>query len=213
MIKPLISWKIHFLYGLVRCVCVCVFACVCMYAHIYMALSLISLPIPLLSHGPPQCLCAQCSLNPRLAQSLGNLYGVDTMDEGADDMSSSPTPSASSSPSCAPSTTAASSTSLNPSMGLGFGYSPSDPRIPPSPHYHQEACNKHGDRHVRPRGPAFAMGPRGPAGPRRAPVHSGLTGRYLSRSIPVSLPMCSLTFLPWPACFFYLVCICLSIYQ
>lgn len=155
--------------------------------HFIWAPSLISPPILPLSSGPTQCLCAQCSLNPRLARSLGNLYGVDNMAESADD----DTPTPSSSPSCAP--PAASQIPLSPSLGLGFGYSPSDPRLPPSPSYHQEPSNKPSDRPVRPRGPAFSMGPRGPAGPRRAPVRSGLTGRYLSRSIPVSLPMCCLS--------------------
>lgn len=153
----------------------------------YMAPSLTSPPIPPLSSGLTQCLCARCSLNPRLARSLGNLYGVDNMAENADD--DAPTPS--SSPSCAP--LAASQISHSPSLGLGFGYSPSDPRLPPTQSYHQEASNKPSDRPVRPRGPAFSMGPRGPAGPRRSPVRSGLTGRYLSRSIPVSLPMCCLS--------------------
>ncbi|XP_076152055.1 cell division cycle 14Aa isoform X2 [Alosa pseudoharengus] len=120
------------------------------------------------------------SLNPRLARSLGNLYGVDNMAENADDDPPTPFASTSSSPSCS---LAASSSSLSPSLGLGFGYSPGDPRLPPTPNYHQ-ASNKPGDRPVRPRVPAFAVGPRGPAGPRRALVRSGLTGRHLSRSIP-----------------------------
>ncbi|KAL2097975.1 hypothetical protein ACEWY4_007182 [Coilia grayii] len=120
------------------------------------------------------------SLNPRLARSLGNLYGGEDMDERADDMSSPPTPCASS-PSFS---SAASPASLPPPLPLGFGYPPSEPRLPLSPNYHQEASNNPSDRPVRPRGPAFAVGPRGPAGPRRAPVRSGLTGRYLSRSIP-----------------------------
>ncbi|XP_063076286.1 cell division cycle 14Aa [Engraulis encrasicolus] len=129
------------------------------------------------------------SLNPRLARSLGNLYGGDDMAESADDMSSppaAPTPCASSTPaSCPPFSSAASSTSLPPPRPLGFGYPPGEPRLPVGPNYHKEpGSSSPVDRPVRPRGPAFAVGPRGPAGPRRPPVRPGLTGRYLSRSIP-----------------------------
>uniref|UniRef100_W5LJ29 Cell division cycle 14A n=1 Tax=Astyanax mexicanus TaxID=7994 RepID=W5LJ29_ASTMX len=114
------------------------------------------------------------SFKPRLARSLGNLYGPDDFQDEEEESESSssftPSPSSPESP---------------PPPRFGFGYPLADPRLPsPAPNFNPEVNNNlnspPGPRTVRPM-------KRAAFGPKRGPVRSGLrglTGRPFSRSIP-----------------------------
>ncbi|XP_017538560.1 cell division cycle 14Aa isoform X1 [Pygocentrus nattereri] len=117
------------------------------------------------------------SFKPRLARSLGNLYGPDDFQEEDESESSSNFPPSAPAPlplSSAP-----------PPPRFGFGYPLADPRLPPpGPNFHPEVNNNLNN----PPGPGTVRPMKRAAfSPNRGPVRSGprgLTGRPLSRSIP-----------------------------
>ncbi|XP_028833344.1 cell division cycle 14Aa isoform X1 [Denticeps clupeoides] len=121
------------------------------------------------------------NLKSRLARSLGNLYSLDNIAEDTCETSLLPF-SPVSSPSALPST---SSSSIMTSAGLRFGYISTEACVPPSPNYHQEVNNNPCVRTViPPNHTAYCQNLRGLP---RPPVRSGfrgLSGRFLSRSIP-----------------------------
>lgn len=109
-----------------------------------------------------------CSFTPGLARSLGNLYSMDHfVDDDEDDDTSAP-----SYPSLPPSLLPSSP----PPPRFGFGY--------PVPSFQQEVNNNLNNSPAPAHRPAMRGNFR-PSNP-RGPVPGVLTGRHLSRSIPVS---------------------------
>lgn len=141
--------------------------------------------------NPP--LCVLNSFSPRLAHSLNNLYNDNNFsddDNGTPPSSFVPSPSPALTQ-CAPA----------PPSSFSFGYTSTDPRLPPSQvNFNQEAnANLNSltaaspvsaGRTVRPmNSTGYSLFSGGRPSPRRGPFRTGLNGfpgRYLSRSIPVS---------------------------
>ncbi|XP_059358352.1 cell division cycle 14Aa isoform X1 [Carassius carassius] len=128
------------------------------------------------------------SFSPRLAHSLSNLYDEDNFSDNDNS-----TPPSSFAPSPSPALTPA------PPPGFSFGYTSTEPRLPPSHlNINQEANTNlnslteantvSANRTVRPMNrTGYSLFSSGPPNPRRGPLRGGLSrlpGRYLSRSIP-----------------------------